>query len=327
MNKRILAGITGSEKLAETIMSKPFIKRDWKKDKAHWISTFVGAFISKNPERAHVLDMVCEALGKTDIEWKDLTKVNLIRISDYINSQVSPNSAATYLHVLHALLSEYSEEKSLPVQNLKGALKARRAPSQHVALTADELRRFETYEPQTKAERDIKCLFLRACYTGARCSDAKLLSAASVIKTDNGDLISYVSKKTKTEVVLPLHQNLRKYLLYRIEKDYSAKTTSEVVRRICRNIGINEIVSLYVSGKMQTGEKWEFITMHSARRTFCTILAQMGVGVETIRSMAGHSTSAMTDRYICLDGRNPGADAMRFFGGNEKKKSNDINIA
>ena len=78
---------------------------------------------------------------------------------------------------------------------------------------------------------------------------------------------------------------------------------------------MTEEVQLYVGGKLKKGQKWEFVTMHTARRTFCTILAQKDVPVEVIRTLAGHSTTNMTDRYVCIDGKKPGVNAMAFFQG------------
>lgn len=302
--------------IEKVLLTKPFLKQAKELPVRKFKKTFVGLFVTRHPKYSHLIGYICDALGVEVPTWDDFTKVNLRAISDYINAVVAPNSAATYIHVILAFLREYNEENILPVKSLSRTMKVKKVPSQHVSLTMDELKRFEEYVPKTRTEKDVKCLFMRACYTGARCSDAYELSTNNII---DGKTLSYVSKKTKVEVVLPLHQNLRKYLEYDITKKYSAKTTCDVVRRICKTIGMKKVVSLYVGGVQRNGFKWEFISMHSARRTFCTILAQMGVNVETIRTMAGHTTSAMTDRYICLDGRNPGNDAMRFFQGQPAK--------
>lgn len=294
------------------LLSMPYFQSAKHMSDDDFNKSFVGTFVRRYPKYTHLLKYICAALHTDTPVWDDFTKVNLRAISDYINENVAPNSAVTYTHVIMAFLREYNEENVLPVRSLRGVMKSHKVPSQHVALTMDELQRFNLYVPRSIAERDVKCLFMRACYTGARCSDAYELSTKNII---DGKTISYVSKKTKVEVNLPLHSNLTKYLDYKITKVYSAKTTKDVIQRICRRIGVNQEYCLFVCGVRQTKPKWGFITMHSARRTFCTVLAQMGVNVETIRIMAGHTTSIMTDRYICLDGRNPGADAMRFFKG------------
>lgn len=304
-------GSKATEKQVANICRKEWMKHDWNMDVNEWKRSFNGAFCRKTPGRVQIIDKMCAALGKDHVEWSDLTKVNLRTISDYLNENVSPNSASTYSHIIMALLNDYMEEGVLPVKSLTNTLKTKLVPSQHVALTPDELERFEAYEPKNRTERDVKCLFMRSCYTGARCSDVIKFSDKSIV----GECISYVQKKTKIEVAEPMHAKLRKYLDYQVTKSYPVMTLSRTIHNICKAIGMTEDVTLFVGGETKTAPKYEFITMHSARRTFCTILAQMGVNVETIRSMAGHTNSSMTDRYICLDGRNPGKDAMKFFKG------------
>lgn len=310
MDRKELINVVGSERAADNILSKSFIYPDFKKPFGEWRKTLVGAFISEHPDRVSVLSMMCEAIGKKSIKWSDCTKLNLRHIAEYINSKVSPNSAATYIHIIGAFLREYSEENILPVKELKkGVMRTKTVPSQHVALTIDELEKFNAYVPKNTMEADIKVLFMRAAYTGARCSDAEEMSMANV----HGNILSYISDKTKIESDLPIHKNLPKYLKYTITKKYCSEQTRRVIHKICRTIGMTEKVSLYVNGRIKTGEKWEFCSMHTARRSFCSVLAALGVPVETIRAMAGHTTSAMTDRYIVVDSRRPGKEAMAFF--------------
>lgn len=309
MTKNELLEIIGQENAS--VLKKPCMKQDFHLPYATWKKRLISAFVMKHPKQMHILQMACDALGKDAVQWRDMTKLNLRTISHYINTKVAPNTANTYIHVLMAFLNEYTDEKYMPVNSLRGTMRSKTVPSQHVALTLDELGRFDSYKPKSVIEQDVKTLFMRAAYTGARCSDAYLLSMDNV---SNG-ILSYVSKKTSVEADLPVHKNLPKYLEYHITKEYSGQTTKTVVQRICKAIGINSHVSLFVGGKRKEGEKWAFVTMHSARRTFCTVLAAMGVPIEQIRAMAGHSSSLMTSRYVCLDGRNPGENAMRFFQG------------
>ena len=318
MNKREFTKLLSQGSGRNLIKAHPerILQRQWmngygKVPASEWRNTFVGAFILRTPNRPQILDMICEALGKKQPTWADLTKVNLMKINQTFYKKVSPNSANLYLRIFKAILNEYSEEGVIPTRDFKNVLRGQRVPSQHVALTLDEVEKWEYYYPKSTPERDIKCIFMRACYTGARYSDARRLSVSDIV----GQNLVYVSQKTKVEVVLPVHRELRKYLEYHITKSYPLGEVNTIIRRICRDLGINEPVKLFTGGRVQEGPKYKFISMHSARRTFCTILAQMGVGVETIRTMAGHTSSSMTDRYICLDGRNPGQDAMKFFNG------------
>lgn len=315
MDRKELISIVGSEKIADSILSKSFIHHDFAKPVAKWKRTLVGAFISKYPKRASVLDMMCAAINKKYITWSDCTKINLIEISDYINSKVSANSATTYIHLIQALLNEFSEEKIIPVKSLKGTMRTKHVPSQHVALTQKEVAKFEAYVPKNVMEKDIKALFMRACYTGARCSDVEVMSTDNIVHGARGNMLNYVSEKTKVQVLCPVHRNLQKYLNYKVTKEYSAEQMKRVIQRICREVGIKDKVSLFVNGKNKSGEKWQFITMHSARRSFVSQLAAMGVPLSEIRLLAGHTSEQMTSRYVCLSAKHLGHAADAFFKG------------
>lgn len=297
-----------TDKQFASIIANPFMEDMENYSFREWKKSFTAVFLAKNTNRPQVLRMMCEALDRNTIEWADLTKINLATITTYIKSKVAPNSACTYLNIIKALLNEYSEEGIIPCKSLTGVLNGKKVPSQHIALTEEELNALDSYIPKSQTESDVKNLFMKCLLTGGRSSDAKRMTKRNI--TDG--ILSYVSQKTKTEVKQPVHNRLEKYLC-KPYKEHATSVANRTIQRICKSLGMTEDVQLYIGGKLKTGQKWQFITMHTARRTFCTILAQKDVPVEVIRTLAGHSTSNMTDRYICLDGRKPGANAMAFF--------------
>lgn len=273
------------------------------------MSTFECEFLKLNPERKQILVYIRASLRVSSVEWADMTKVNLCVIADYIKKQVSPNSAFTYLSIIKSFLTRYSEEGVIPCKSYHKELSARRAPSQHIALTMEEIIKLDNYEPKTKTERDVKILFMRGCLTGMRLSDALLLTEDNI----RDGILSYVSIKTKTEVKQPVHARLMKYVTEQPKKQHQRSVVNRTIQNICKNLGMTEEVQLFVNGQLQKGHKYEFITMHSSRRSYVTCLAANGVPVATISKLAGHSSTAMTDRYICFDTRNPGREAMEFF--------------
>ena len=273
------------------------------------MNTFEKEFLRLNPGRGQILAYIRASLRVSSVEWADMTKVNLCTIADYIKSQVSQNSAFTYLSIIKSFLNRYSEEGLIPCKSWNKELSARRAPSQHIALTMDEIIRFDNYKPKTQTERDVKILFMRGCFTGMRLSDAMMLTEDNI----RDSILSYVSIKTKTEVQQPVHSRLMKYVMEQPKKQHLRSVVNRTIQNICKNLGITEEVQLYVNGKLCKGEKYKFITMHTSRRSYVTCLAANGVPVATISKLAGHSSTTMTDQYICFDPRNPGHEAMEFF--------------
>lgn len=261
------------------------------------------------PSRPQIITLMREALGKGTVEWDDLTTLNLGLVRDRIVSAVSPNSACTYLAEIKAFLSRYRDEGIIPCKDPHRELKGKKAPSQHIALTEEEVMRIDGYAPKNNTERDVKIVFMRGCLTGARHSDCVKFNADNI----QGDVFVYVSQKTKTEVVLPVHRLLPKYLEMQPEKEHKTAVFNRTLRRICRDLGINDEVTLFVTGTLRRGEKYEFVSSHTARRSFVSNLALRDVPISVISKMAGHSSTTMTDRYVAIDTRRVGGNAMAFF--------------
>lgn len=273
------------------------------------LQSFETEFQKVNPERKQIIVYIRASLCVNTVEWADMTKVNLSMIAEYIKKQVSPNSAYTYLSILKSFLNRYSEEGLIPCKSWHHELSARKVPSQHIALSWAEIEQFDDYTPKSDCEHDVKILFMRGCLTGMRLSDAELLTEDNI----RDGILYYVSQKTKIEVQQPVHSRLLKYVTDKPKKQHLRAVMNRTLQKMCKNIGLCEEVQLYVNGKLSKGCKYEFITMHSSRRSYVTCLASNGVPVATISKLAGHTSTTMTDRYICIDTKTPGQEAMDFF--------------
>lgn len=273
---------------------------------------FETEFMRKNPKRGNVLRFMREAIGKDHVEFEDLTAVNLTRIRDHVCESVTGNSACTYLAVIKATLSPFAADGVIPCKSPHDKLKAKHVPSQHIALTEEEVAKLDAYVPYNETERCVKILFMRGCYTGARSSDCKLFTPDII----RGDHIAYVSQKTKTEVIQPLHHALVKYLYAQPSYIPCPSVLNSTIQRICEYLGFDEEVTLFVGGKLQKGPKWRFVTSHTARRSLVTNLALRGVPLAVVSRIVGHHDVVMTSRYLAIDAKNIGNEAMAFFNGN-----------
>lgn len=277
------------------------------------ILSFELEFERKNPDRIQILRFMREAIGVNEVRWQDMTKVNLSVIKDHICEKVMGNSACTYLAIIKAFLNDFCEEDGLiPCKSFKNVLTAKRMPSQNVYLTEEEIDLIEKYDPKNDCEKDVKAAFLIECYLGARRSDVIGLTTENVVDGK----ISYVSKKTHTECMVPIHRNLMKYLLYKPAKTRDRSVANRVIQRICKTVGITEEIRLFYHGQLVKKPKYEYVGSHTARRSFCSNLAKRGVDIYTIASLAGHSQNIiMTQRYIVPDTEQLSKEAMSFFNG------------
>ena len=274
------------------------------------ILSFEQEFIRKEPKRFQIIRFMREAIGVREVQWKHLTTLNLTKVRDHIVDIVSGNSACTYLAIIKAFLANYKDENIVPCSNPAKQLKTKRVPSQNVFLTEEEIERIDRYVPKSDCERDIKAAFLIECYLGARRCDVLELTADNIV---DGRII-YISKKTHVKCSVPIHKNLMKYLNYKPQKDHQRAVANKTIQRICRDVGITEEVQIFYHGKMQKKPKYMFVGSHTARRSFCSNLAQRGVDIYTIASLAGHNQNIiMTQRYIIPNIDQLSAEAMSFF--------------
>lgn len=274
------------------------------------ILSFEQEFTRRNPRRVQILRFMREAIGVREVSYSDMTLTNLNLVREYMMERLAQNSVQVYCAIIRSFLNEVCEEVELPTLRYAKALKVKTIPSQHCCLTEDELIRLDEYQPKSETEQNVKILFMRGAFSGARSSDCRSMTLDNI---HQGNL-SYVSQKTKVAVEQPLHNRLAKYLEVQPTREVARAVVNRTIQRICRNLGFTEEIALFCNGRMQTKPKYQWITMHSSRRSYVTALAVRGVPVEVIAKLAGHTDSKTTSKhYVCVDIKNLGNDALSFF--------------
>jgi integrase len=230
------------------------------------------------------------------LNWKDLTKSNLNDFRDDLLESVASSSARTYLAVLKVILGRYEEEVNIPCKSYREVLKAKKEKCVKTFLTQEELHLLEETPAQGDIELMVKCQFLIGAYTGMRISDIKNITLENI----EGKSLRYVSQKTSIESVIPCSQKVRDLIAYAaaINKPVSLMGYNKAIRRLCKRAGICETVKVFKGGKVKAGEKWQFISSHSARISFATNLAQCNVPILSISKLCGHSSVVTTQGYI-----------------------------
>lgn len=82
------------------------------------------------------------------------------------------------------------------------------------------------------------------------------------------------------------------------ECEVNLMTYNRVLRNLCKRAGITERVKVFKAGEHKKGEKWEYISSHTARISFASNLANLGIPLIDICRMLGHASVATTQRYI-----------------------------
>lgn len=245
--------------------------------------------------------------------WKDCTKVKLSGFVGHLEGAgVCQSTAHNYAAVLKATLNRYKEAGVVPCANIKDALRCKNERTQKIYLTEGELERLEGVETRGATERYVLLCFLISARTGMRVSDTLRVSRSNV----SGGYLRYVSKKTSIEACVPVSERTVGWIeeVNGMGKAPCAATYETTIKRLCRRAGIAEDTKLFKAGKERANEKWNFVTSHTARVTFCTLLSQKGVTIQDIATMAGHTSPTMTANYIVRTAPEVNELARAFFG-------------
>jgi site-specific recombinase XerD len=134
-----------------------------------------------------------------------------------------------------------------------------------------------------RKEKQILQYFLFSCYTGLRYSDLKALKAAAI--RDSSLQISM--HKTGYIVSIPLSQKAFELLPNDVKSKqntvfqvYCNKVTNRILKQIGRKYGIQKK-----------------LTCHVARHTFATISITLGIPIEVVSKLLGHTNLKTTQVY------------------------------
>ena len=289
---------------------------------------FEEEFASRYPNHVFILDYMRGAFNKEKVVWDDLTALNLKKFMEYMKDKVCPNTIYSYCCFIKGFLNLVVDEVDLPTRRFSQILKIHKVPQENVALNEEDVEKIYKYYMNIIdkeggrnliASKDVLTLFLIECYCGARGCDTEELSERNIV---DGRL-TYVAKKTSTLATMPVHHRINFLLQHMPKREYATASKNKILKRICKEIGINKEVTLFYHGRLQTGPKYKFIGMHTARRTFASILASKGVPIVEIAQYMSHRDISMTERYIKVDTTHVSEGAIEFFCKKQEEDGNE----
>lgn len=172
----------------------------------------------------------------------------------------------------------------------------------NVYLNEEELQKIKDLDLSEQPTLDrVRDWFLLLSWTGSRFSDIEKIDPANI----KNNMITYRQQKTNKKVVIPVHnvvnEILQKYN-YQMPKAISLQNFNVYIRQVCKLAGIdgNESMTRTVGGKLvtETKPKYELVSSHTCRRSFCTNMYRRGFDTLMIRSISGHKTDKSFLKYI-----------------------------
>ncbi len=140
----------------------------------------------------------------------------------------------------------------------------------------------------------VLTMYLFSCYCGLRFSDVLDLEWKDVDFANS--LIRKTMIKTKSEVITPIFPMAQDILLERVSKGGVIGSSDKVFERSVEPV-VNRTLRKCVAGAGIT----KYISYHSSRHTFATLLVVDKVNIYTISKYLGHSSVTMTQRYLKYD--------------------------
>lgn len=241
---------------------------------------------------------------KTDVLLKDVDRDLVSGLFGYMRSyrnrkQIKTNGGrlAAYTLVLFEETVKAIFNKAVrdgliaynPIQDLSKEERFHAPDKYREYLTADELKRFLSVEPQTFMEEVVQRAFGFSCMTGLRLGDMQRLRWSN-IKDVNGVLtVSLIQHKTKQPVAVPLNalaisllpprpENGKDGIIFPLVK--KPDNVAKYVRRIKNNAGIEK----------------DF-TYHSSRHSAATLAITAGAELYSVSKILGHGSIVSTQVY------------------------------
>jgi site-specific recombinase XerD len=138
----------------------------------------------------------------------------------------------------------------------------------------------EIMEPM---EREVLNYFLFSCYTGLRYSDLKSLKMVAIER----NMLQIKMHKTGYIVTIPLIQKALQLL-----PEAMQKSPTPVFRVYCNKVTNRVLKQIGIKNKIP-----KKLTCHVARHTFATVSITLGIPIEVVSKLLGHTNLKTTQVY------------------------------
>lgn len=224
---------------------------------------------------------------KKRIYFSDITEKFINEYRQYMLYTLgnNENTAGKSLRVLRTFVNvsiRFGYIKSNPFQYIS----IKKVDGKRDFLSIDELNKLTDYYLKNNLlkpiDKDILGYFLFACYTGLRYSDLKTFSKDSIVN----DSIHLRMHKTGYLVNIPLSTKAKMFIpdtpsnSNRVFRIYCNKVTNKVLKKTGVQLGLNKN-----------------LTCHVARHTFATVSISLGIPIEVVSKLLGHTSIRTTQVY------------------------------
>ena len=252
----------------------------------------IGTYKRFKTARNHLNDFI-RYKGSNDLVFGAITSEWIHDYEYFLKTQknISHNTSLRYIKLFKKIFGIALRNgwvKKDPFTSFK--IRFQTVNREHLSLS--EIKTIKEKELHTERLDQVRDVFLFCCLTGFRYSDVKELTKHDIhINTDGTKSIIKKIKKTKGTVRIPLIKTALE-IINKYEDDFYCKVKGlllPVVSNQNTNAYLKEIATLCGIEKN--------LTFHIARHTFATVFLELGISMESVKAMLGHSDITTTQIY------------------------------
>lgn len=226
-----------------------------------------------------------------DLQLADIDIKKVMKYDNWLKEKgKSINTIAAAHKCVNALINRAISMSDYHATNPYLSFTVKQQKKTPVFLDAIELRRLEAWKPTTHKLENIRRLFLFQINTGLRYCDLLALKWQNI--TPNGIMLP-AQQKTSFPVSIPLTEKARDIL---IEMQPQNPKPSDLIFEQISNQKYNDYLKL-VAAAIGTEKK---LTTHVARHTFATHCLELGMPIEIVSKLLGHTDISTTQIYATI---------------------------
>ncbi len=251
---------------------------------------------------ANVRDLLIEI--QPGVDFDDVTSGLYTKLTKHLTAKnYKINAIGKYIQtfkaIMHLAVDEYEVTNNTKFRNF--AVLTEKVND--VYLNPYELKKiYDVDLSENKRLEKVRDSFIIGCWTGLRFSDFTALTPDHITPDD---FILIKSYKTDELVKVPIHWTVQSIIDkydFNFPKPISNQKFNEYLKEVCTLAGIDTPhTKERTEGGRKTAEtapKYEFVSSHSARRSFATNLFNAKFPTLRIMHLTGHKTEKAFLRYI-----------------------------
>ena len=254
----------------------------------------------------HLLNFEKKKSVRFDLHTLNQETLEKLQNYFYEDLNLRTSTASRYLDLLKTFLNwAYNQEYTSNKKHK--SFKPIKAPDTlKVIFTPEEISMIESFEPESDYLVNAKELLILSIYTGLRHSDYSIIKAENInINMDGSYTLTMRQQKTKEYVDIPLNKRALEIVNKFIEgkvRGISNQKLNKYIKELCKKAEVEQLVEVHDDrGKLSAVSykpKYEVVTTHTGRRTFCTNLLLKGIPAEIVMKFSGHKDYKSFAKYV-----------------------------